>query len=121
MSDYPNGTPPGQNNIDATTEPYVPKENDPSASAQKPDTDRPQEDNIEAREEPAKEVQQELAQAAGNIVEPGSVEDKQQSQGEPPPLPGPDSGQVSEDQDTARKAEAGQLADSRTPAARRRS
>lgn len=36
MSDFPNGMPPGQNNIDAGAEPYVPPENDPSTNVPKP-------------------------------------------------------------------------------------
>jgi hypothetical protein len=53
MSDLPNGNPPGQNNIDATTEPYVPAENDPSAGAQKPHEEEVTEHVDDEEEEPA--------------------------------------------------------------------
>lgn len=113
MSDFPNGRPPGQNNLDATTERYVDPANDPSATAPKPDADRPKEDGIEAREDAPHEVQQELNEATKNVVQPASVEDnqQQQSQQETQSLPGPDTATVTEEQDTTRKAEAGQSAD----------
>ncbi len=74
MSDYPNGRPPGQNNLDATSERYVKPENDPSALAQKPDAQRPKEDGIEVREETKPEVQAELDEASRNPVEPSTAE-----------------------------------------------
>lgn len=81
MSDFPNGRPPGQNNLDATTERYVPVHNDPSAGAQKPDETRAPEDGIEPREPLEPEVVQELAAASKNIVEPSTAEEPE------PPVP----------------------------------
>lgn len=78
MSDFPNGRPPGQNNLDAGVEPYVKPENDPSAGAQKPDEDRPDTDGIEARDPVDPDVQAELDDAAKNFVDPSSA---------PPPKP----------------------------------
>lgn len=79
MSDFPNGRPPGQNNLDAGTEQYVPKEHDPSAGAQKPDEDRPEEDGIEVREDDTDdETKQELRDAARNVVEPSTAEPPKQ-------------------------------------------
>lgn len=75
MSDFPNGRPPGQNNLDATSPAYVLAENDPSAGAQKPDADRPKEDGIEVREDDTdEETKQELVEARKNIVEPSTAE-----------------------------------------------
>jgi len=74
MSDYPNGRPPGQNNLDAGSPQYVAPENDPSAGAQKPDEVRPKEDGVEVREEPDPAVQQELNEASRNVVEPSTAE-----------------------------------------------
>lgn len=75
MSDFPNGQPPGQNNIDATTAPYVPKENDASAGAHKPDSERNKEDGIEARDDVVDdETKAELAEASKNVVEPSTAE-----------------------------------------------
>lgn len=92
MSDEPNGTPPGQNNLHAGVERYVDPKNDPSAAAQKPDEERPKEDNLpETADEPSPEVQQELADASKNLVEPASVEENQEKEEEseepPPPKP----------------------------------
>jgi hypothetical protein len=68
VSDFPNGRPPGQNNLDASVESYVPKENDPSAGAHKPDEDRQEEDGIEPVEpEPKQEVR---TQSKPEHVEP---------------------------------------------------
>lgn len=79
MSDFPNGRPPGQNNLDATVERYVPMENDPSAMAQKPDEARPKEDGIEVRkDETDDEEKAELREAARNIVEPSSAEEPEE-------------------------------------------
>lgn len=74
MSDFPNGRPPGQNNIDATTERYVDADKDPSANAVKPDHEQSEDSGIEARDPIDPKVQQELDQAAKNIVEPSSAE-----------------------------------------------
>lgn len=88
MSDFPNGRPPGQNNIDAGAEQYVPAENDPSATAQKPDEDRSEDDGIEPVEDDTDdETKQELREAGRNIVQPGSVEDnkrRREEEGEEP-------------------------------------
>lgn len=82
MSDFPNGRPPGQNNIDATTPAYVDPKNDPSANAVKDDSEQPKESGIEVREPVKPEVQEELDKAAKNIVEPGSAEDNQKKEQE---------------------------------------
>lgn len=77
MSDFPNGRPPGQNNLDAGVEQYVKSENDPSAGAQKPDEDRSKEDGIEVRKDEADpKVQAELDSAAKNPVAPSTAEHK---------------------------------------------
>lgn len=78
MSDFQNGRPPGQNNIDATTERYVDPDKDPSANAVKPDEEQPEESGIEARDPTDPKVQQELDQAAKNIVEPSSAEQEEE-------------------------------------------
>lgn len=84
MSDLPNGRPPGQNNLHAGTEPYVPKENDPSAGAQKPDEDRPKEDGIEVRnDETDEETKQELLEASKNIVQPSTAEEPEEPEHKP--------------------------------------
>lgn len=85
MSDYPNGRPPGQNNLDATSPAYVPAENDPSATAQKSDAVRPKEDGIEVHEDDASpEVKKELAEAGKNIVQPSSAEEQPEDDGAKP-------------------------------------
>jgi hypothetical protein len=90
MSDFPNGHPPGQNNLNAGTEQYVPKENDPSAGAQKPDADRAKEDGIVANDEPVdKEVEEELREASKNVVQPSTAD-------EPEPAPAPRTGSKTE-------------------------
>lgn len=87
MSDFPNGRPPGQNNLDATSPAYVPAENDPSAGAQKPDADRPKEDGIEVREDKTNDkVKQELEEASKNFVQPSTAEEPE-DEPEPPPQP----------------------------------
>lgn len=99
MSDYPNGNPPGQNNLHAGVEPYVKPENDPSAGAQKSDDQRAKEDGVEVREETDPQVQQELAEASKNTVQPASVEDNKKmeeeqeeaEQPQPQPKPAPQS------------------------------
>lgn len=73
MSDFPNGRPPGQNNLDAGAPAYVPPENDPSAGAQKPDTERLPDDGIVPdTTELSPEVQAELDAASKNIVQPST-------------------------------------------------
>jgi hypothetical protein len=90
MSDFPNGRPPGQNNLDAGVERYVPVENDPSAGAQKPDADRPKEDGIVAKEPLDPKVQAELDQAAKNVVQPSTAEEQEHEEELPaPPAPKP--------------------------------
>lgn len=87
MSDLPNGQPPGQNNLHAGVEPYVPKENDPSAGAQKPDEDRPKEDGITVREDKTDDkTKQELVEASKNFVQPSTAEEPEP---EPEPAPKP--------------------------------
>lgn len=78
MSDFPNGRPPGQNNIDATTERYVDPKNDPSANAVKPDSEQHPESGIEAQDETDPKVQAELADASKNFVEPSTAAGKQE-------------------------------------------
>lgn len=74
MSDEPNGHPPGQNNLNAGIERYVPLENDPSAAAQ---------GSIETEQKDIDpKVQEELDTASKNIVQPGSVEDNTDSEKE---------------------------------------
>lgn len=87
MSDLPNGTPPGQNNLDATAERYVPLANDPSATAQKPDELRAKEDGIEVRDETDPKVQQELDQASKTVVGPSTAEEQEEEQPKPAPKP----------------------------------
>lgn len=91
MSDLPNGNPPGQNNLNAQTERYVPLANDASAGAQKPDELRPPEDGIEPRDTPDPEVLKELREASKNFVEPSTAEEEGEKPPpgtEPPPLGG---------------------------------
>lgn len=75
MSDFPNGTPPGQNNLDAGVERYVPLENDTSAATQR---------NIDEQKEPDPEVEEELATASKNFVQPSAAEEKEEPQEEAP-------------------------------------
>lgn len=98
MSDLPNGTPPGQNNLDAGVEPYVPLANDPSAGAQKPDELRQKEDGIEPKDDTDPEVQKELDEAAKTPARTGSVEEHEEedeegqvvaSRQQPPPQQSP--------------------------------
>lgn len=79
MSDFPNGRPPGQNNLDATQEAYVDAKNDPSANAVKPDHEQTEESGIEAQDDTDPKVQQELDAAAKNTVDPSAAD--------PPPKP----------------------------------
>lgn len=87
MSDFPNGRPPGQNNIDATTERYVDADKDPSANAVKPDHEQSEDSGIEARDPIDPKVQQELDQAAKNMVEPSSAEQDEDEQPKPQARP----------------------------------
>lgn len=73
MSDYVNGRPPGQNNLDAGSPAYVLPENDPSAMAQKSDDDRNPGDGIEPQDEIEPEVQAELDEAVTNLVYPSTA------------------------------------------------
>lgn len=82
MSDFPNGQPPGQNNLDAGAEQYVPKSNDPSAGAQKPDELRPKEDGIEVKDDTDPDVAKELKDASKTAARDGSVEEHEEEDNE---------------------------------------
>ena len=85
MSDFPNGRPPGQNNLDATVERYVDPKNDPSATAQKDDHEWTKESGIVPNQQGPN--QEALNESGKNLVEPSSAEPPPEEKPEPKNAP----------------------------------